>query len=70
MIIDLCHFNIDNILQFILQSCKLTIVICIFFFQWICGFYNSLLWVKVRGLFFFLMVGLALLSRLCARYFS
>ena len=33
MIIDLCHFNIDNILQFILQSCKLTIVICIFFFN-------------------------------------
>ena len=33
MIIDLCHFNIDNILQFILQSCKLTIVICIFFFS-------------------------------------
>ena len=33
MIIDLCHFNIDNILQFILQSCQLTIVICIFFFS-------------------------------------
>lgn len=33
MIIDLCHFNLDNFLQLILQSYKLTIVICIFFFS-------------------------------------